>query len=159
VCGFLLEKRGSKSCSLGRLGRADGAARVAPVGGTLQQSDATGWMAFYALCMAAIATLLNRSGKRPCADLILKFLEHFAGIREAMDAQQLWDEEDGLAYDRLVANGTSISVKVRSMVGVIPLLAAVVLDESLIERVPSDGFDRHCRRHDPPPTWRDRQPG
>ena len=57
-----------------------------PVGGTLQQSDATGWMAFYALAMAAIATILNRTGQRPASDLVLKFLEHFAAIRGAMDA-------------------------------------------------------------------------
>ena len=62
----------------------------------------------------------------PARDLMLKFMEHFAGIREAMDAQEMWDDTDGLAYDRLVtADGTSIPVKVRSMVGVIPLLAVV----------------------------------
>ena len=49
-----------------------------PVGGTLEQSDATGWMAFYALAMAGIASILNRSGRRPALDLVLKFLEHFA---------------------------------------------------------------------------------
>ena len=78
-----------------------------PVGGTLEQSDATGWMAFYALCMGMMAVLLNRSGQRPSADLMLKFMEHFAGISAAMEAQRLWDDADGLAYDRLVtADGT-----------------------------------------------------
>jgi hypothetical protein len=80
--------------------------------------------------MAMMGALLNRSGTRPTADLTLKFMEHLASIRTAMDAQQMWDETDGLAYDRLVtADGTSTPVKVRSMVGVIPLLAAVILDE------------------------------
>ena len=51
-----------------------------PVGGTLEQSDATGWMAYYALAMAAIAIVLNWSGQRPATDLVLKFLEHFAAI-------------------------------------------------------------------------------
>ncbi len=55
-----------------------------PVGGTLQQSDASGWMAFYALAMGSIASILNRAGRRPATDLVLKFLEHFAAIRTAM---------------------------------------------------------------------------
>ena len=63
-----------------------------PVGGILEQSDATGWMAFYALAMAAIAVVLNRSGQRPGIDLVLKFLEHFAAIRDAIDSQGLWDD-------------------------------------------------------------------
>jgi hypothetical protein len=111
-----------------------------PAGATLQQSDATGWMAFYAICMAMMSALLNRSGTRPTADLTLKFMEHLASIRAAMDAQQLWDETDGLAYDRLVtADGTSTPVKVRSMVGVIPLLAAVILDESMLHQARTIG--------------------
>ena len=75
-----------------------------PVGGVLEQSDATGWMATYALAMAAIAGVLNRSGQRPATDLVLKFVEHFAAIREAMDTQGLWDDTDGLFYDRLVTS-------------------------------------------------------
>ena len=75
-----------------------------PVGGVLEQSDATGWMASYALAMAAIAGVLNRSGQRPATDLVLKFAEHFAAIREAMDTQGLWDDTDGLFYDRLVTS-------------------------------------------------------
>jgi hypothetical protein len=66
-----------------------------PVGGTLEQSDATGWMAFYALTMAAIASILNRSGRRPALDLVLKFLEHFAQIRQAMDTLGVWDDAEG----------------------------------------------------------------
>ena len=104
-----------------------------PVGGTLQQSDATGWMAYYALVMGIVAALLTRSGKRPDVDLLLKFLEHFAAIHAAMETQELWDEEDGLSYDRLVTpNGTVVPVKVRSMVGIIPVLAAVVVDQQLL---------------------------
>ena len=71
-----------------------------PVGGTLQQSDATGWMGFYAIAMASIAAVLNRSGQRPASDLVLRFLEHFAAIRDALASQGLWDETDGLYYDR-----------------------------------------------------------
>ena len=106
-----------------------------PIGGTLEQSDATGWMAFYALTMAAIASILNRSGQRPAGDLVLKFLEHFTLIREAMDSLGVWDDADGFYYDKLItSDGTAVPVKVRSMVGVIPLLAAVVVDEETIGR-------------------------
>jgi hypothetical protein len=104
-----------------------------PVGGTLEQSDATGWMGFYAMTMATIAEVLHRSGQRPGTDLVLKFLEHFAGIRDAIDNQGLWDEADGLYYDRLVTpGGAVVPVKVRSMVGMIPLLAAGAIDESAL---------------------------
>jgi hypothetical protein len=111
-----------------------------PVGGTLEQSDATGWMAFYALTMAAIASILNRSGRRPALDLVVKFLEHFAQIRHAVDTLGVWDDADGFYYDKLVTpDGTAVPVKVRSMVGVIPLLAAVVVDEEAIGRAQAVG--------------------
>ena len=106
-----------------------------PVGGTLEQSDATGWMAFYAIAMGTIAVILNRSGQRPGTDLVLKFLEHFASIRDAMDGQGLWDETDGMYYDRLVTpSGTAVPVRVRSMVGMIPVLAVGVVDEDMLQR-------------------------
>jgi hypothetical protein len=106
-----------------------------PVGGTLEQSDATGWMGFYAVAMAGIAAVLNRSGQRPATDLVLKFLEHFAAIRDALNNQGLWDEADGLYYDRLVTpSGQAVPVRSRSMVGLIPVLAAAVVDESEFQR-------------------------
>ena len=106
-----------------------------PVGGTLEQSDATGWMGFYAIAMGGIAAVLNRSGQRPAGDLVLKFLEHFAAIRRALDGQGLWDEADGLYYDRLVTpSGQCVPVRHRSMVGIIPVLAAAVIDEKDLER-------------------------
>jgi hypothetical protein len=111
-----------------------------PVGGTLEQSDATGWMAFYALSMASIAAILNRSGQRPASDLVLKFLDHFAAIRDAMDTLGVWDDADGLYYDKLVTpGGTEVPIKVRSMVGIIPLLAAVVVDDETIDRAQALG--------------------
>jgi hypothetical protein len=92
-------------------------------------------MAAYALAMATIAIFLHRSGRRPAADLVLKFLEHFAAIRTAIGDQGLWDDTDGLFYDRLVApDGTAVPVKVRSMVGIIPMLAAGVIDEAMLDR-------------------------
>ena len=66
---------------------------------------------------------------------MLKFLEHFAAIRDALNSQGLWDETDGLYYDRLVTpSGACVPVKARSMVGIIPALAAVVIDEHDLER-------------------------
>ncbi len=106
-----------------------------PVGGILEQSDATGWMAFYAMAMASIAVVLYWGGLRPEPDLILKFLEHFAAISDAIGKQGLWDDQDGLYYDRLLTpSGAAVPVRVRSMVGVIPLLAAAVIDEQMLER-------------------------
>jgi Glycosyl hydrolase family 63 C-terminal domain len=105
-----------------------------PAGDLLEQSDATGWMAFYSLVMAAMASILQRRG-RPAADLVLKFLEHFALISAALQSKDLWDEADGFFYDRLhLADGQSAPVRVRSIVGVLPMLAAATIDEDIIER-------------------------
>ena len=105
-----------------------------PPGYTLEQSDATGWMGSYALAMATIAAALNWCGERKSQDLVLKFMEHFAGIRNALDQQGLWDDTDGLFYDRLITpSGYRVPVKVHSMVGIIPALAAATLDGSMLE--------------------------
>src|SRR6185437_11652452 len=89
----------------------------------------------YALAMATIALVLHWSGRRACQDLVLKFLEHFAGIRDALDKQGLWDETDGLFYDRLTTpSGYSLPVESRSMVGIIPALAAAVVDGDMLQR-------------------------
>jgi len=105
-----------------------------PAGYTLEQSDATGWMGAYALALATMAAILNWTGEDDNLDLVLKFLEHFAGIRNALDSQGLWDDTDGLFYDRLVTpSGYSVPVKVRSMVGIIPVLAAGVLDGPMLQ--------------------------
>ena len=102
-----------------------------PVGGVLEQSDATGWMGFYAIAMDRIATVLSQTGQRPASDLVLKFLEHFAAIRDALASQGLWDDTDGFYYDRLVTpSGDQVPIKVRSMVGMIPVLATAVITES-----------------------------
>lgn len=104
-----------------------------PVGGVLEQSDATGWMAAYALGMMTIAAILNRTGHRPARDLVHKFLEHFAEIRTAMAQQGMWDDTDGLFYDRIsTPSGGVVPVKVHSMVGIIPMLAVGVIDEQML---------------------------
>ena len=105
-----------------------------PVGGILEQSDATGWMGFYAMAMASIALVLHRSGQRPGTDLMMKFLEHFAAIRDALDDLGLWDETDGIYYDRLITPaGQGVPVRVRSVAGMIPALALGVVDQSALE--------------------------
>jgi len=105
-----------------------------PAGQLLEQSDGTGWMGFYALTMATIASILTRRG-RPATDLVLKFIEHFALISDALESQGLWDETDGFFYDQLrLPDGRSFPVKVRSIVGVLPLLGVVAIDEEVIDR-------------------------
>jgi hypothetical protein len=85
--------------------------------------------------MGGIASILDRAGRRPADDLVLKFLEHFTAIRGAMRSSGVWDESDGLYYDQLhTPDGRVEPVRVRSMVGIIPLFAAVVIDEKLIDR-------------------------
>jgi len=102
-----------------------------PPGVLLEQSDATGWMGVYAMALCGIAVALSQSRQRPAADLVLKFLEHFAAIRDALTSQGLWDEADGLFYDRIVPpDGAAVPVQVRSMVAMIPALAAAVVDEN-----------------------------
>jgi hypothetical protein len=79
--------------------------------------------------------VLNRSGRRPATDLVLKFLEHFAAISDAIDGQGIWDDADGMYYDRLHMPGRpDTEVKVRSMVGMIPMLAVAVVDEGMLDR-------------------------
>jgi hypothetical protein len=104
-----------------------------PPGAVLEQSDATGWMAFYALSMAQIASILWRERRRHGSDLVLKFLEHYASIAEAMDNMGMWDDDEGMYYDHLsLPSGVTLPVKARSMVGMIPLLAVAVVDEAMV---------------------------
>jgi hypothetical protein len=105
-----------------------------PVGGVLEQADATGWMAFYAMAMMSIAEILHRTGYRPGTDLVLKFVEHFAAIKQALDDRGLWDEADGLYYDRLITPaGDMVPLKVRSIVAILPALAMSVVDQETID--------------------------
>jgi hypothetical protein len=105
-----------------------------PVGGILEQADATAWMAFYAMAMMTIAEILRRTGQRPGTDLVLKFVEHFAAIKQALDDRGLWDETDGLYYDRLITPaGDLVPLKVRSFVAILPALAMSVVDQQAID--------------------------
>jgi hypothetical protein len=106
-----------------------------PEGTILEQSDATGWMAFYALSMATIATiLLKAGGRRAGADLVLKFLEHYAAIAQALQEQGMWDAADCMFYDHLcLPNGTRLPVKAKSMAGMIPLLAVSAVERRVLD--------------------------
>lgn len=111
-------------------------------GGHLQQADGTAWMAFYCATMLSIALELARDNPAT-EDMASKFFEHFVAIIDAMNTQGgtgLWDEPDGFYYDHLRVDGSTIPLKVRSLVGLIPLLAVEILDDELIQRLP--GFKK-----------------
>ena len=122
-----------------------------PVHGILEQSDATGWMAAYALSMATIAAILHGVRQRPALDLVQKFLEHFAAISEALETSGVWDQRDGMFYDRIVlTDGNVVPVRVRSVVAMIPSLAAAVVNEEAIDQtlITDKRFADYLRRHD-----------
>ncbi|MET0740542.1 MAG: glucosidase [Candidatus Nanopelagicales bacterium] len=96
-----------------------------PPGVRLDQTDGTAWMAFYALTMLRIALVLAERDE-VYEDIATKFFEHFAMITDAIADNHLWDASDGFFYDQLVtADGQRIPLRVKSLVGVIPVLAAV----------------------------------
>jgi hypothetical protein len=109
-----------------------------PTGGHLEQADGTAWMAFYSLTMLSIA--LELAGKEPVYDdLASKFFEHFVHIADAINTlggTGLWDEEDGFYYDEISYGDHGIPLRIRSMVGLLPLMAVEVLDQETIERLP-----------------------
>ncbi len=116
-----------------------------PGGGQLEQADGTAWMALYAQCMLQIAAELSRHDP-VYFDMALKFIAHFVWIAVAMDppggGTALWDEQDGFYYDVMrMPNGQTIPLKVRSLVGLLPMCAATVFDGDLIEKHP-EMFER-----------------
>lgn len=112
-----------------------------PTGGFIDQSDGTAWMAMYALNMMRIALELARSNP-VYQDVASKFFEHFLAIADAMtehagSGRGLWNEEDGFYYDELnLPDGHQIHLKVRSMVGLIPLFAVETLDPQILNQLP-----------------------
>ena len=116
-----------------------------PTGGSLEQADGTAWMAFYATTMMSIALELSRDNPAT-EDVASKFFEHFVAIADAMNTlggTGLWDEEDGFYYDQLHVDGRSSPLKVRSLVGAIPLIAVEVLDAEQVDRLP--GFKKRLK--------------
>jgi len=116
--------------------------RPLPTGGYLEQADGTAWMAFYC------ATMLDMALELACADksyedIASKFFEHFVAIADAMNTlggTGLWDEEDGFYYDQLQVDGHTTPLRVRSVVGLLPLIAANVIDSALVDTLP--GFKK-----------------
>jgi len=116
-----------------------------PGGGTIQQADGTAWMAFYSGTMLSMALELAETDPS-YEDIASKFFEHFVSIAEAMNTlggSGLWHEEDGFYYDQLLLNGQSEPMRVRSLVGVIPLFAVEFIDERRLDRLP--GFAKRTR--------------
>jgi hypothetical protein len=114
-----------------------------PTGGQLVQSDGTSWMAMYCLNMLAIALELAREDNS-YEDLASKFWEHFLFIASAMndlgdEGFSLWDEEDGFYYDvlHLHEKHYSIPIRVRSMVGLVPLFAVATIDPEILDALPA----------------------
>jgi len=109
-----------------------------PHGGRLEQADATAWMAFYCSTMLAMALELAREDPA-YADIASKFFEHFMEIAEAMNGlggTGLWHDGDGFYYDQARMDGRIEPLRIRSMVGLVPLFAAESLESEHLERLP-----------------------
>jgi hypothetical protein len=119
-----------------------------PTGGHIEQSDGTSWMGMYCLNMLAIALELA-SEDAAYEDIASKFFEHFVYICDAMnnlggEKIELWNAKDGFYYDQLsLPNGSRLPLKVRSMVGLIPLFAVETLDPRVVDKLP--GFKRRLQ--------------
>ena len=113
-----------------------------PAGGRLEQADGTAWMAFFCSTMLAIA--LELAAEDPSyEDIASKFFEHFVAIADAMNTlggNGLWDESDGFYYDQLKMRDREEPMRIRSVVGIIPLFAVEILDPQTLDRLP--GFKK-----------------
>jgi hypothetical protein len=116
-----------------------------PGGGQLEQADGTAWMAFY--CTTMLAMALELAEEDPTyEDIASKFFEHFVAIADAMNTlggTGLWHEEDGFYYDQLLIDGQPAPLRLRSVVGVIPLFAVEFIDEARLKKLP--GFAKRMR--------------
>ncbi len=114
-------------------------------GGHLEQADGTAWMAFY--CGTMLRMALELAEDNPAyGDMASKFFEHYVAIAEAMnslDGSGLWDEEDGFYYDHLFINNQTFPMRVRSLVGLIPLLTGVIIDDAVINKL--SGFQNRTQ--------------
>ncbi len=121
---------------------------VLPTGGHIEQSDATSWMGMYCLNLLTIALELAKDNPA-YEDVASKFFEHFVYICYAMNHlgcgdTELWDEQDGFYYDVLhLPGGDHLPMRVRSMVGLIPLFAVETLNSETIDRLP--GFKKRMQ--------------
>ncbi|MBI1853142.1 MAG: glucosidase [Planctomycetes bacterium] len=119
--------------------------RPLPTGGHLEQADGTAWMAFY--CTTMLAMALELASHDPAyEDMASKFFEHFVAIADAMNGlggTGLWDMADGFYYDQLHVDGQKCPLRVRSMVGLIPLYAVEILEDDVLKKLP--GFAKRMR--------------
>ena len=112
-----------------------------PTGGSLEQADGTAWMAFYCQSMLEIALILAETDA-VYEEIAFKFVQHFMWIAYAMDRRgehrdEMWDEQDGFFYDVLrLPDGRAMRLKVRSLVGLLPLCASAVIEPEVVERFP-----------------------
>ena len=113
-----------------------------PTGGHLDQADGTAWMAFYCQNMLEIALILTEHDSAGYEEIAFRFLEHFLWITYAMDRigvhhDEMWDTAEGFFYDLLhFPNGDATRLKVRSMVGLLPLCASTVFESTAVENHP-----------------------
>ncbi|MBK1826293.1 MGH1-like glycoside hydrolase domain-containing protein [Haloferula rosea] len=111
-----------------------------PDGSTLYQADGTAWMAGYCLTMLTMALELAQT-KPAYEDIASKFFEHFVAITEAINSSDdagLWDEEDGFYHDKLILGDDceALPLRIRSLVGLLPLCAVTVLKQKLLDSLP-----------------------
>jgi hypothetical protein len=119
--------------------------RPLPTGGFLEQADGTAWMGFYCATMLSMALELAKDDPA-YEDMASKFFEHFVAIADAMNAlggSGLWCPDDGFYYDQLHVDGRTVPLRLRSLVGLVPLIACEVLEEDTLDRLP--GFTRRMR--------------
>ncbi|MGC1189891.1 MAG: hypothetical protein WA861_04845 [Candidatus Binatus sp.] len=125
---------------LDNIGVFDRSAQL-PTGGSLEQADGTAWMAFYCQCMLEMALILTEYDPL-YEEIAFKFVQHFMWIAYAMDRighnhDEMWDEEDGFFYDLLrLPDGQAMRLKVRSLVGLLPLCASTVFEADSVARNP-----------------------
>ena len=125
---------------LDNIGVFDRSAQL-PTGGSLEQADGTAWMAFYCQSMLEIAIILTEYDAI-YEEVAFKFVQHFMWIAYAMDRRgepqdEMWDEQDGFFYDLLrLPDGQTMRLKVRSMVGLLPLCASTVFEADFVTRYP-----------------------
>jgi mannosylglycerate hydrolase MGH1-like protein len=126
-----------------------------PTGGTLEQADGTAWMAFYCQNMIEIALILADHDPK-YEEVAFTYLQHFLWISYAMDRigdnhDEMWDEADGFFYDVLrLPDGSATRLKVRSMVGLLPLCASTIFE--------ADSVDRHPKLRELIQLFRERYP-
>ena len=132
---------------LDNIGVFDRSAQL-PTGGSLEQADGTAWMAFYCQCMLEMALILSEYDSM-YEEVAFKFVQHFMWISYAMDRigdchDEMWDEQDGFFYDVLrLPEGDAVRLKVRSLVGLLPLCASTVFEaETACELSEALGTDR-----------------